>query len=140
MAKLRIIARYGDGRMLKGHTENFNPSQPTFNIHPVDVPIDDIKGVVVNVHELKAIFVVKSFEGNPDGKTETTTEVAQQSGTVLRVTFKDGEQLAGTTMTYDPNGIGFFLFPLDCESNNERVYVVNASVKSVEHVNMAKAG
>lgn len=127
--------------MVKGHTENFNPMSPTFNIHPVDRKEDDIKGIVVNVKDLKAIFVVKFFEGHPpqDPNAEHTL-VASPNGMAMKVTFKDGEELTGTTMTYDPNGMGFFIFPTDPNSNNERVFVVNEAVRNVEHVNLAKTG
>lgn len=141
MPKLRIIARFNDGRMLKGHTENFNPGGPTFNLHPIDVELTTITGIIVAVKDLKALFVVKSFEGNPqqDGE-QPKTLAAQPTGNVLRVTFKDGEQLLGTSMNYDPGATGFFVFPVDPDSNNLRVFVINDFVKSVDHVNMSKAG
>ncbi len=53
-------------------------------------------------------------------------------GRKIAVTFKDGERLVGTTFTYDAARDGFFLFPADANSNNERIYVVMHSVSSVE--------
>jgi hypothetical protein len=47
------------------------------------------------------------------------------------VIFKDGEVLVGTTTGYDASRPGFFLFPADEKSNNERIFVVTAAVKTV---------
>lgn len=148
MAKLRIIARYNDGRMLKGHTDNFNPGGVVFNLHPIDADTAPTTGIIVAVKDLKAIFVVKEFAGNPEHlvhdneneNAEPAPVVVQPTGTVLQITFKDGEQILGSTMTYDPSATGFFVFPVDPESNNLRIFVVNDFVKSVDYVNIAKAG
>jgi hypothetical protein len=43
------------------------------------------------------------------------------------VEFKDGEVLFGYTLTYTSQGIGFFVFPGDPESNNEKVFVIHAA-------------
>ena len=38
----------------------------------------------------------------------------------------------GLSYTYDPTREGFFLFPTDADSNNERVYVLKHAVVKVE--------
>ena len=48
------------------------------------------------------------------------------------VTCKDGEKLYGTTLGYNPNKKGFFIFPIDPEDNNERIFVIQESAESVE--------
>ena len=54
------------------------------------------------------------------------------SGKKIEVTFKDGEVLVGTTMGYDAQRPGFFLFPADDTTNNTRTFVVAAAaVKNV---------
>jgi hypothetical protein len=37
----------------------------------------------------------------------------------------------GTSLTYDATRPGFFLFPADPQSNNERVFVVRAATTKV---------
>ena len=37
-------------------------------------------------------------------------------------------------MGYDPKGPGFFLFPSDPKSNNQRVFVINSSAKSFRYL------
>ena len=52
-------------------------------------------------------------------------------GRKIRVTFEDGEVLAGFCMGYSPDRLGFFVVPADTSGNNNRVFVVNAGVKDV---------
>jgi hypothetical protein len=49
-----------------------------------------------------------------------------------RVTFFDREILVGTTQGYTPEREGFFVVPLERDSNNLRIYVVSSAVKKVE--------
>jgi hypothetical protein len=53
-------------------------------------------------------------------------------GKKVAVLFKDGELLCGYTLTYVPGRDGFFMFPADGDTNNLRVYVVNASTAEVK--------
>jgi hypothetical protein len=54
------------------------------------------------------------------------------TGHRLAVTFADGEQLVGVSLSYDATRDGFFLFPADPRSNNERVFVIRRTVVKVE--------
>jgi hypothetical protein len=49
-----------------------------------------------------------------------------------RITFFDGEILVGTTQGYTPERDGFFVVPLERDSNNLRIFVVSSAVKKVE--------
>ncbi|MFZ3063116.1 MAG: hypothetical protein WA148_05180, partial [Actinomycetota bacterium] len=85
----------------------------------------------VNISDLKAVFFVKSLEGFPEYKEKKEfTETAP--GRKIKVEFLDGEVIAGTTTGYSQERQGFFLFPVDPESNNLRIYVVSAAVKKVD--------
>jgi hypothetical protein len=53
------------------------------------------------------------------------------SGTKLRITFKDGRQLAGFAHDYSPRDAGFFVVPADNRTYTARVFVYRASVQSV---------
>ena len=141
MTQLRIIARYQDGRVLKGHTNNFHAERLAFHLHPVDQPEPDVRGIEVRLNELKAIFVVRTFDGDPDYREpKNLDEIEPASGTTLRITFRDNETLVGSTHKYDIHAIGSFLFPVDHNDNNTRVFVINAFVKSIEFMDVAKAG
>jgi len=38
----------------------------------------------------------------------------------------------GTTEDYNPKKTGFFMFTADADSNNSRIFIVNASVRQVK--------
>jgi hypothetical protein len=50
----------------------------------------------------------------------------------VRITFSDREILVGTTHGYAPEREGFFVVPLERNSNNLRIFVVSSAVKKVE--------
>ena len=115
---------------MKGTTQNFFPNKPVFHVnrHGGTGPGDLVE---VNVEDLKAVFFVRDFTGNPkriDRKQLAAGERAQ--GRLMEVTCKDGEVIVGTTTGYDPNRPGFFLFPIDPSANNARIFVVTSGVRS----------
>ncbi len=125
-----VVARFLDGRTLKGTTRDFGPNKEQFHLFPwgeeVDKPLDIVVGA------LKAVFFVKSYEGNKDHVEDNSFDSARGQGRKLVVHFKDGETIAGFTMGYNPKNQGFFLIPADPDSNNTRIYIVNAAVAKVE--------
>lgn len=52
----------------------------------------------------------------------------------LKVLFKDGEVMFATTFGYSPARKGFFVYPIDKNCNNNKVYVITSSTTSVEIV------
>ena len=62
----KIVVRYADGRLLKGHIRDFYPNKPHFHLFPVDGPSD--KAVEVRFKDLKAVFFVAI-----SGETPRTT-------------------------------------------------------------------
>jgi len=130
MEPSKIVARYLDGRTLKGTTQNFFPNRPVFHVNrqggsgPGDV-------VEVKLEDLKAVFFVRDFTGNAkhvERKQLAAGERAQ--GRLMEVTCKDGEVIVGTTTGYDPKRPGFFLFPIDPSANNARVFLVTGAVST----------
>ena len=52
-------------------------------------------------------------------------------GRKMKVRFKDGEEIVGTTQGYQPDRQGFFLVPADDRSNNDRCFVLAAATEDV---------
>ncbi len=130
MEPVKVIARYRNGNLIKGYTNDFFPNKPLFHIHPVDSGQTE-KGIEVVVSQLKAIFFVKDFSGDPSRSDQKRfTEGQQPTGRKAEVKFADGESLIGSTMGYDPKRPGFFMAPADSDSNNLRVFVVSGAVSS----------
>jgi hypothetical protein len=127
--KNRVVARYLDGRVMKGFTFDFLPNKEGF--HLVDSE-NEKKVSAVAVKDLKAIFFVKSFAGNKERRERIALGWGRPGGQRLRITFLDGELLQGTATVYTPGRLGFFVIPADDGGNNERAFVYSAATNSVE--------
>lgn len=128
----KIVVRYEDGRVLKGDTADFLPTKPNLHLTLADAP-PDAPPLEVWVAQLKAIFFVKDLSGSPHWRPHRQDFDPGKPvvGRKIRVVFKDGEVLVGTTQGYDPTRPGFFVIPADTESNNERVFVVKSATQKV---------
>jgi len=130
----KIVARYLNGKILKGTTRNFFPNKPVFHVtrHGSTGPGDLVE---VNLGELKAIFFVRDFTGNPKHvERKKLTPGERTQGRLMEVTCRDGEVIVGTTTGYDPKRPGFFLFPIDPTANNERIFVVASAVRTARFI------
>ncbi len=126
-----VVARYLDGRVLKGTTRDFSATRPAFHVESADTG----EVVELRTRHLKALFFVRSHSGDPDrsdilGFLEAPAETAQ--GRKIAVRFRDGEFLCGYTLSWSPDREGFFLFPADPGGNNQRIYVVVSSTDEVK--------
>ena len=130
MEPSKIVARYRDGRTLKGTTQNFFPNKPVFHVIRLGgTGAGDM--VEVKIEDLKAIFFVRDFTGNAKHVERKKMAPGERlHGRLMEVTCKDGEVIVGTTSGYDPKRPGFFLFPIDPSANNARVFVVTSSVRT----------
>ena len=128
----RVVVRYADGRVLKGYA-NFDPVAPQFSLVPQDNPeADDIE---VSVKELKAVFFVRTFEGDPAYDESKDLYQARPPDTrKVSVRFRDGEELVGHTRQLDRHRAGLFFTPLDPRSNNLRVFAVFDAIWGVRRL------
>ena len=125
----KIVVRYKDGRLIKGFTHDFHPARAHFAMWPA-INAPQHHGIQVPVAGLKAVFFVRDFRGDADYIEEKRFEQGGH-GRRIEVTFFDQEVLVGTTLSYRPDGQGFFLVPPDPRTNNVRVFVVTAAVRHV---------
>jgi len=127
-----VVARYTDGRVLKGVTQDFTPNRPIFHVHP---PAHEGAAVELRFKQLKALFFVSSLDGDPSrqdvlGFVQGPAETSQ--GKKIAVRFKDGEFICGYTLSWTPDRDGFFLFPADPHGNNQRIFVISAATIEVK--------
>ena len=127
----RVVARFTDGRVLKGTIHDFAPNKTLFHLEPLEPGQAPMK---VPVGSLKALFFVKDYEGNPKRQDRQDFDDVSTQGRRLIVHFKDGEKIAGTTTTFAPDKPGFFMTPSDPHANNERVFVIRSAVARIEWV------
>lgn len=131
MEPAKIVIHYSDGKIVKGYSNDFFPDKTQFHL-TIDSSDETINVTVAN---LKAIFFVKEFEGDPDfGEKKGFEEGQSAQGRKVRVIFQDGEALVGSVLGYNPNRQGFFLIPADPQSNNKRVFVVSKATSDLEFI------
>jgi hypothetical protein len=127
----KIVMRFADGRVLKGYTEDFIPDSPTFHFYKKNPKLSSDPQEVL-VEDLKGIFFVRDFQGNPKSREpKKIPEGMKLIGRKVEVTFKDKEVMVGSTLDYNPQRRGFFLFPTNRLSNNIMIFVVSQAVHNV---------
>jgi len=126
-----IVARYRDGRVVKGITNDFLPAKDRFHLLPTD-SAPGARALEILIGDLKALFFVKDLAGNSTHNESNQFDPGKPpSGRKIRVVFKDGEVVVGTTQGYHSERPGFFLVPADEKSNNSRCFVVAAATREV---------
>ncbi len=132
--QVRIVIRFRDGRLLKGYTSDFTPLKDTFHLTSVQ---QDDKGKIYNVGttDLKAVFFVKTFEGNRnyvEKKRFEEVDAKYPKGRKIKIEFLDGEIMRGISPGYSRGRKGFFIIPVDPQANNEKIYVISSSLRQIE--------
>jgi hypothetical protein len=84
-----------------------------------------------DIQELKAIFFVKTYEGDEFHEYHYPDAVPG-GGRKIWVVFGDGEKMVGYTQAYSPSRPGFLMTPADLRGNNERVFVVTSATAEEE--------
>ena len=132
MEPIKVVLRYIDGTMLKGYARNLHPHRPTFHFQ---TNAQASSSMEFGVDGLKALFLVKSFEGDPDYRERNEfVEGDMPCESKVEVTFRDGEIMQGCIVGYHPEQPGFFLRPADPESNNILVLARSAAVKGLRRL------
>jgi hypothetical protein len=126
----KLVVRYADGRLLKGYSQDFHPGKGHFQL-AASPTLSDGARIVVPIGDLKAVFFVRDFDGNALYKEDKAAE-RRGHGRHVSVTFLDDEVMEGTTLNYQPGGVGFFLAPFDRQSNNLRTFVVARAVRHLQ--------
>lgn len=111
----RVVLRYRDGRTERADLE---PSESDREVLTVIREDGDRTEVPFSI--LKAVFY-------PRGETATPEP---DGGMHINVEFSDGEVIRGVAL-YNPEKNGFLLYPHD-RSKNDRVFVVNSAIVSIE--------
>lgn len=125
----KVVLHFLDEKVLKGITNDFFPHKDFFHM------TDNESGEVleIDIFDLKAVYFVKTFEGNPNYRERDDVE-RKGFGKKIKLHFRDGETLIGYTQGFSPNRPGFFVFPCDPNSNNDRIFVVNAATDEIAFV------
>jgi hypothetical protein len=124
----KVVARFANGTVRKGVVYNFNPKADDFHL-----VANDGGTFQIAIDELKALFFVRDFIGNASRRksNDFPANASPAMGKRTRVRFRDGEVLAGYCNAYRATG-GFFVFPADPTSNNERVFIPSHAVAATQ--------
>jgi hypothetical protein len=112
----KVVLRYRDGRTERAVLEPIDAAREVLTVRRDDGGVDEVPFA-----DLKAVFF-------PRTGSEEALEPA--SGLPIAVEFNDREVIRGTAH-YNPERNGFFLFPTD-RSKNDRIFVVNSAIVSIE--------
>ena len=113
----KAVLRYRDG---KTERVDLAPIEHDHDREVFSVTREDGTKSEIPYSALKAVFFPKK-----DGAVQQ-----EALGSTLAVEFSDGEVIRGIAH-YNPERNGFFLFPRD-RTKNDRVYVVNSAIVSIE--------
>ncbi len=127
----KVVARFADGRTIKGTTIDFVPGKDVIHVTEANSP-PDAAPIAIRMRELKALFFVKDLVGDPRRiKIREAGPTRPAAGRRIKVEFKDGEVLVGTTTGFRYGRPGFFLEPSDDGANEQRCYVMVAATKDI---------
>ena len=143
----KTVTRLNNGNLLKGYMRDFSPNRNELTVEEKGTARQHL----VKIEDLKAVFFVKSFEGDHEYRERKSYGIAKIKGQRVFVKFRDGESMVGFLEGEVPweRGFflskqysdlkGFFLLPVDEDTNNIKVFVVSSSVDAVTVVpNQAK--
>jgi len=125
-----VVAHLNSGTLVKGTSFDVDPARPVFH---VKVPNHDV--ATVKLADLKALYFVKSLDGNKDSKENQAVDPNDsraRGAFPLDLEFKDGEKARVLINRYPPKGDFFFVVPADPKSNNIRILVNRAAVASLK--------
>ena len=123
----KVIARFRDGGLVCGYTNDFHPTKAQLHLSPNP---RHGESMFIPLAQLKALFFVRDFTGDPE-LVERKAFSDPPQGRKIEITFHDHEIMVGSTLAYREEGHGFFVHPADPRSNNLRVFVTAAGMHKV---------
>lgn len=125
------VVHFKNGEIEKGFTDNFSFFCETFDLVKMDKQTkEETQTLEIRLEDLKAVFFVKDFDGNPDYQPNHNTE-RYGFGDRVEVVFQDDETLVGYTTRYKEDNKGFILYPADPKTNNDVVAVIRSAARSI---------
>lgn len=126
----KVVARFLDGRSIKGWCLSFNPDKPLLKVESADRSTSH----EIKWEDLKALFFVREFEGMNKALDDFVLAQAphvSSLGQHVQLEFLDGEVIQGYAEGLKKDKRGFFITPLDPESNNVRAFVPQSALRKL---------
>ncbi len=112
----RVILHTMEGQVKRGVLKDPDLGAESISL---EGPTGGVEGIALG--RVKAIFFMLA----PGARSPPST------GQKVRVTFKDGRQVAGFSSDHGQRGPGFFVVPADNRTNTERIYIYRLGVQTV---------
>ena len=127
----KVVVRKLDAGLIKGYVNSSS------YLGPGVVEVLEREGSVVQVPlgDVKGVYFVREFEGNPARPERKVFQSRPKlDGLWIRLTFKDQEVLEGLLENnlLELSTEGFHVTPADLASNNTRIFVPRTALGSVE--------
>ncbi|HET9595334.1 MAG TPA: hypothetical protein VFP65_07125 [Anaeromyxobacteraceae bacterium] len=113
----RVVVHTADGQVKRGTLSDVALDAPEVLLAPQSGGEPE----ALSAERIRAIFFML-----PTGEAPP-----QPEGKRVRVTFRDGRQVAGYSPDYDPQRVGFFMIPADSRTHTARIWVYRTSVRQV---------
>ena len=128
----KMVIRFKDKTLLKGESFDFYPNSKTFHLRLIEG-----EEIEIDIENLKAVFWVKSFDGNKD-YSYTYDDSIPWGVNKVNVRFADGESMIGYAQHLQcknhhvyHSDYGFFITPADFKGNNDRVFVLKSATEEI---------
>ena len=123
----KVVSHQKDGVLLKGFAREILPAEGEF-----DLVTEDRKREKVKFKNLKALFFVKDFKGNPySQESKIFGDSSPKWGRMARVEMWDHEVIIGKVLQSPSSGDWLYLYPADCGSNNVRILVLTENIRDL---------
>jgi hypothetical protein len=113
----RVVVHTVEGHVKRGVIEDVDLGAPSFPL----AAQPDAGAEAIATDQVKAIFFMLAPGERPPAA----------DGQRVRVTFRDGRQVAGFSRDYAAGAAGFFMVPADTRTNTGRIWVYASAVKMV---------
>ena len=124
----KVVVRFKDKTLLKGRSNDLSRDKTKFHLKRLTGQVEE-----VSTEDLKAVFIVKSFEGDKNYQY-TYKDFIPWGGHKIKIEFVDGEVMIGYTPYYPEGHQNFFVTPADLHCNNKEVYVVKSAIRQIYYL------
>lgn len=117
----RVVARFLTGKTVEGNLILFDPGRGILQLRTGSEKRN------LDCSALKAIFFLR-----PPAARAFPESHLKPGGKKVRVTFADGEEVTGYSYGLHPLRDGFYLFPINKDDRNERIYVFRKNALRIQ--------
>lgn len=116
MGEYKVILHTVEGQVKRGTIRDVSLGEPQLPLYLDNGGVDPLPR-----ERVKALFFMLAPGAQPPAA----------EGSKIRVTFKDGRQVAGFSHDYEEKTAGFFVVPADNRTNTARIFVFRHAVQKI---------